>query len=95
MEEEKGKKSTKDKQKQYDQHETSNNYGDSSYVWGPIEVPTYSGNKHFITFVDEYSKMLWLCLIKSKSNALEIYKEFKALVENTICLYQEDKNSSS
>lgn len=55
-----------------------------SYVLGPIEVPTYSGNMHFITFVDEYSKMLWLCLIGSKSNALEIYKEFKALVENTI-----------
>jgi len=38
-----------------------------SDVCAPIEVYTYSGNMHFITFVDEYSKMSWLCLVKSKS----------------------------
>jgi hypothetical protein len=53
-----------------------------SDICGPIETPTYSGNKYFITFVDEYSRMLWLYLIKLKSEALEVFKKFKVLVEN-------------
>jgi len=48
---------------------------------GPIKVPTYSGNRYFITFVDEYSRMLWLYLIKLKSDALEVFKKFKVLAE--------------
>lgn len=52
-----------------------------SDIYGPIKVPTYSGNRYFITFVDEYSKMLWLYLIKLKSDALEVFKKFKVLPE--------------
>jgi len=52
-----------------------------SYICGPIEVPTYSGNRYFITFVDEYSRMLWLYLIKLKSDSLEVFQKFKVLVE--------------
>jgi len=52
-----------------------------SDICGPIEVPTYSGNRYFITFVDEYSMMLWLYLIKAKSDALEVFQKFKVLVE--------------
>jgi len=37
---------------------------------GPIAVQPYSGNRYFLTFVHEYSKMLWLHLIKAKSDAL-------------------------
>lgn len=29
-----------------------------SDICGPIEVHTYSGNRYFIIFVDEYSRML-------------------------------------
>ena len=50
-------------------------------ICGPIEVPTYSGNRYFITFVDENSRMLWLYLIKAKSDALEIFQKFKVLAE--------------
>jgi transposase InsO family protein len=52
-----------------------------SDICGPIEVPTYSGNIYFITFVDEYSRMLWLYLIKLKSDALEVSKKFKVLAK--------------
>lgn len=52
-----------------------------SDICGPIEVPTYSGNRYFITFVDEYSRMLWLYLIKLKSDALEVFQKFKVLSE--------------
>ena len=34
-----------------------------------------------ITFVDEHTRMLWLYTIKLKSEALEVFKRFKVLVE--------------
>lgn len=40
------------------------------------------GSKYFITFVDEYTRMLWLYTIKIKSKALEVIKKFKTLIEN-------------
>ena len=48
---------------------------------GPIKVPTYRGNRYFIIFVDEYSRMLWLYMIKVKSDALEVFQKFKMLAE--------------
>ncbi|GAU46952.1 hypothetical protein TSUD_281870 [Trifolium subterraneum] len=48
---------------------------------GPIDVLSTGGNKYFITFVDEYSRMIWLYHIKAKSEAFEVFKRFKTLVE--------------
>lgn len=53
-----------------------------SDICGPLEVPTLGGNKYFITFVDEFTRMTWLYLIKFKSGDLEQFKKFKAIVEN-------------
>lgn len=47
----------------------------------PLEVLSAGGNKYFITFVDEYTRMTWLYLIKFKSGALEVFKRFKILFE--------------
>ena len=52
-----------------------------SDICGPFEVPTIRGSKYFITFVDEHTRMLWLYTIKLKSEALEVFKKFKILVE--------------
>ena len=52
-----------------------------SEVCGPFEVPSLGGNKYFITFVDEYSRMIWMYVIKMKSAAFEFFLRFKANVE--------------
>jgi len=49
-----------------------------SDMCGPFEVPSLGGSKYFITFIDEFTRMIWLYTIKLKSEALEI---FKILVE--------------
>jgi len=51
------------------------------YIWGSFEIPTIGEIKYFITFVDEYTRMLWLYTIKLKSEALDVFKKFKVLVE--------------
>jgi hypothetical protein len=44
-------------------------------------VPTIGGSKYFIPFVDEHTRMLWLYTINLKSEALEVFKRFRVLVE--------------
>lgn len=44
-----------------------------SDVCGPFEVPSLGGNKYFVSFVDEYSRMLWIYLIKTKGEVFEIF----------------------
>jgi len=52
-----------------------------SDICGPFEVPSLGDSKYFITFVDEFTKMIWLYTIKLKSEALDIFRKFKVLVE--------------
>ncbi|GKC56678.1 retrovirus-related pol polyprotein from transposon TNT 1-94, partial [Tanacetum coccineum] len=43
-----------------------------------------SGHKSFITFIDDYSRYMYLFLINEKSESLEMFKTFKAEVENQL-----------
>jgi len=52
-----------------------------SDVCSPLEVPPMGGNKYFVTFIDEFSRIMWLYLIKAKSEVLFVFKEFKVLSE--------------
>ena len=52
-----------------------------SDVCGPIQNETPGGNKYFVTFIDEFTRKLWIYLIRRKSDVLSIFKKFKALVE--------------
>ena len=39
---------------------------------------------YYVTFVDDYSKFTWLYLFKFKSDVFEVFKHFKATVENQL-----------
>ena len=54
-----------------------------SDVCGPLEVCSMGGNKYFVTFIDEFNRMMCLYQIKAKSEVLSIFKEFKVLSEKT------------
>ena len=41
-----------------------------------------NGSKYFITFIDDYSRYMYLYLLHSKDEALGAFKVFKAEVEN-------------
>ncbi|GJX95200.1 putative zinc finger, CCHC-type containing protein [Tanacetum coccineum] len=42
------------------------------------------GHKSFITFIDDYSRYMYLFLINEKSESLDMFKTFKAEVENQL-----------
>ena len=52
-----------------------------SDVRGPFEVPFLGGNIYFVSFVDEFRRMLWIFLIKSKSEVFLVFKNSKLLVD--------------
>lgn len=49
---------------------------------GPIIPDTASGNKYFLLIVDDYSRVMWVYLLRSKSDAFGAFKRFRALVED-------------
>lgn len=48
---------------------------------GPLESQSFGGNSYFVSFIDEYTRMMWVYLIDKKSEVLEVFKKFKVLVE--------------
>jgi hypothetical protein len=49
-------------------------------VWGP--TPESIGRyKYYVSFVDDYSKFMWIYLLKNKSEVFQKFHEFQYLVE--------------
>ncbi|KAD5508650.1 hypothetical protein E3N88_16353 [Mikania micrantha] len=48
---------------------------------GPITPSIMGGNKFFFLLVDDYSRYMWVYLLKSKDEAFLNFKKFKATVE--------------
>ena len=48
---------------------------------GPIGIKRYSGEKFFILFVDDYSRMMTMMYLKEKSKAFEKFKWYLPRVE--------------
>ena len=51
-----------------------------SDVWGPSKVPTLGGSRWFVTFIDDCTRMTWLCLMKSKGEVNLLFQKFHKMV---------------
>ncbi|KAG8480135.1 hypothetical protein CXB51_024911 [Gossypium anomalum] len=52
-----------------------------SDVWGPTKVASLGGLHYFVTFVDDYSRKVWVYLMKRKSEVLGAFLKWKKMVE--------------
>ena len=52
-----------------------------SDISGPLKVKSFGGALYFVTFIDDYSRKLWVYALKSKDQVLEKFEEFHASVE--------------
>ena len=50
-------------------------------VWGPSKVPTLSGSRWFVTFIDDCTRMTWLYLMKTKDEVNLLFKKFHKMIE--------------
>ena len=55
-------------------------------ILGPFKYPSRTICKMFITIVDDFSRMTWIFLIKSKSKFPQIFMQFVKLIENQMSL---------
>ncbi|GKV38975.1 hypothetical protein SLEP1_g46821 [Rubroshorea leprosula] len=51
-------------------------------ICGPMRTPSLSQNRYFILFIDDFTRITWVYFLGSKGQALPVFKNFKALVEN-------------
>lgn len=51
-------------------------------LWGLAPFLYLCGYSYFVTFVDAYSRYTWLYILKHKSEALTVFKQFSQLVSN-------------
>jgi len=52
-----------------------------SDLCGPFKVRSHGGALYFVTFIDDYSRKLWVFSLKSKNQVLDVFKNFQALIE--------------
>jgi len=48
----------------------------------PMHVPSAFGNKYIMTFIDDYTRMCCIYLLKQKSQAFETFKNFHRWIDN-------------
>ena len=53
---------------------------------GPTSTQSPQGERYFIFFIDDYTRMTWIGLLKHKFEAFEKFKILKARVENEMDL---------
>uniref|UniRef100_A0A1J3ITH4 Retrovirus-related Pol polyprotein from transposon TNT 1-94 n=1 Tax=Noccaea caerulescens TaxID=107243 RepID=A0A1J3ITH4_NOCCA len=54
-----------------------------SDLWGSPSTPeSLGGAKYFISFIDDYSKKLWVYFLRTKDEAFNKFKEWKEAVES-------------
>jgi len=53
-----------------------------SDVCGPFEVKSIGDNSYFVTFIDEFTRKLWIYLLPKKSEVFSVFKKFRLLVQN-------------
>ena len=51
-----------------------------SDVWGPFKFATLDGSHWFVTFIDDCTRMTWVCLMKSKSEVNLLFQNFHKMV---------------
>ena len=53
-----------------------------SDVWGPAPVASYAGNTYFVTFIDDFSKKVWVFAMKEKPEVFGIFKRWRVMCES-------------
>ena len=52
-------------------------------VWGPTRTTSVGGARYFVSFIDDYSRKVFVYFMRQKSEVFTKFREFKALAETT------------
>lgn len=51
-------------------------------LWGPAQCVSLGGNMYFLSIIDDFSRKVWVYVLKNKDQTFEKFKEWKHMVEN-------------
>jgi transposase InsO family protein len=54
-----------------------------SDVWGPSPTISYGGSSYFVTYIYDFSRKVWIYMLKRKADVFIVFKQFGALVEKS------------
>lgn len=54
----------------------------NSDVWGLSRVKNISGARWFVTFIDGYTRITWVFLMKEKIEVGSIFRQFHQMIQN-------------
>ncbi|GKG08062.1 retrovirus-related pol polyprotein from transposon TNT 1-94 [Tanacetum coccineum] len=57
-----------------------------SDVYGPTLVSSVGGSQFYVTFIDDYTRKVWVYFLKHKYDVFSAFKKWKAIVENETSL---------
>lgn len=55
-----------------------------SDVFGPVKQPSVKGLRYMVTFIDDYSRFVWVYFLKEKTEVFQKFKEFKEEAEKDL-----------
>ncbi|KAH9684870.1 Integrase catalytic domain-containing protein [Citrus sinensis] len=53
-----------------------------SDLWGPAQTISLGGNTYFLSLIDDYSRRVWVYVLKHKDQVFGKFRDWKSLVEN-------------
>ena len=58
-----------------------------SDIWGLTKTRSLAGSNYYVTFIDDYSRKVWMYFMKAKSEVFNHLKNFKNQVEKESGVY--------
>ncbi|KAM1753555.1 hypothetical protein ACFX12_006125 [Malus domestica] len=55
-----------------------------SDVFGPVKQPSIGGMRYMVTFIDDFSRYVWVFFMKDKSDTFSKFKEFRESAEGEV-----------
>ncbi|GJS54945.1 retrovirus-related pol polyprotein from transposon TNT 1-94 [Tanacetum coccineum] len=52
-----------------------------SDLWGPSRVPSKGGARYMLTFIDDYSRRVWVYILKRKDEVFVNFKQWKTMIK--------------
>ena len=56
-------------------------------VWGPTKTRSLAGSNYYVTFIDDYSRKVWVYFMKAKSEVFDLFKKFRNQVKKETSQY--------
>nr|KYP64657.1 Retrovirus-related Pol polyprotein from transposon TNT 1-94 [Cajanus cajan] len=53
-------------------------------LWGPSRVKTPGGGSYFLTIVDDFTRRMWLYVLKDKTETYKKFKDWNTLIQNQL-----------